>query len=746
MNQPLRVRHVSDRGIRGFDANRSRATIGHDVRAKASETALVLGAFACLTLIATFPLILHLNRALPGDLGDPLFTSWLLGWDADRLRHGLRAFWDAPIFFPSRHTIAFSEHLLGIAAPIAPVIWLTGNPILGYNVAFLLTYVIAGSGMYLLARELTGTRDAAFLAGLMFAFSPLRALHVSHLHVLAWGWMPIALWGLHRFFAHRSTLALAIFIAAFITQAFSNSYFLYYLAIASAFVVVYELSARPASRADRLRALATLAAASAVILICVGVVAWAYVSVRRQYGFRRPYGDWAVYSANVRSYFSAPMTVRLWATWLHGDEFPERQLFPGLVTLIAAAAAFWPGRGRRRAAALYGALAAAALLLSLGPEPAAWSHRLLPSGPYLWLARIVPGMDGMRVPARLGVVVLLALSALAALGLSRLLVRLQPGGRMVAVVLLGTAVVAEGWAVPLPMAPFDARGRPADRGAYRWLAQQPHGGAIELPILEWAIAPTLTYQYATLSHGHPIVNGYSGYGSSLQEFLGGAASPLNDLDRIEDALALLRAVGVRYVLVHPGDYADPGVGAETVAAIRAHPALASEEFRSEAVLAFRLREGRDEPDSPATSTGRRLLPTDFHADASDGADRLPLAFDNDGDTRWLTGRPQNGDEWIRIAFDRPRDVSAIELQTAARSFGDYPRELRVESEDGDGTTHVLYHEPMLVPYGRTLAPNVPQPALVVGLPSNRTRTLTIRQTGRTRRWFWSIHELGIFER
>ena len=53
---------------------------------------------------------------------------------------------------------------------------------------------------------------------------------------------------------------------------------------------------------------------------------------------------------------------------------------------------------------------------------------------------------------------------------------------------------------------------------------------------------------------------------------------------------------------------------------------------------------------------------------------------------------------------------------------------------------------MLVPYGRTLAAGGPQPALVVDLPANRTRTLTIRQTGRTRRWFWSIHELAIYER
>ncbi len=292
----------------------------------------------------------------------------------------------------------------------------------------------------------------------------------------------------------------------------------------------------------------------------------------------RPYGDWAIFSANLRSYVSAPLSAHVWAVLSHGDDFPERQLFPGLMILLASAAALWPGGQRRRATILYAVLAAAALVLSLGPEPAAWSHRLLPWGPYLWVARVVPGMDGLRVPARLSVIVLMALSVLAALGLARMLARLQPRTRAAATMLVGVAVFAEGWSGPLRMAPVDARGRPGDRGAYRWLAQQPAGGAIELPIVEWAIAPTLTYQYATLSHGHPIVNGYSGYGSALQEFLGGGASPLNDLDRIDDSLNLLRAVGVRYVLVHPRDYDDPNLGAATAAAIRARPDLASEDF------------------------------------------------------------------------------------------------------------------------------------------------------------------------
>lgn len=726
-------------------------TADHEARASRSpavwrEATLVVVAFICLSLVATYPLVLHLGRALPGDLGDPLFGTWILGWNADRLRHGLSGLWDAPILFPSRHTLAFSEHLLGVAVLVAPVIWITGNPILAYNASFLLTFVVAGSGMYLLARELSGRRDAAFLAGLAFGFAPMRALHISHIQVLASGWMPIALWGLHRYLARRSTAALVVFVAAFTMQALSNGYFLYYLALAAAFVVVYELASRPASSADRMRVLGKLAAAAASILIFLGAVAVAYVSVREQYGVRRPYDDWTIFSADVRSYVSAPPIARLWGGWLNGDAAPERQLFPGLVTAICAAAALWPGV-RRRVALLYGSLAATAFVLSLGPEPAAWSHRFLPVGPYLWLARIVPGMDGLRVPARMGVLVLLALSVLAAIGASRLFARLPRRTRAVVVSVLGAAIVAEGWAAPIVMAPFDAHGRPADRSAYRWLAQQPPGAAIELPILEWSIAPTLTYQYATLSHGHPIVNGYSGYGSPLQEFLGGAASPLNDLDRIGDALDLLRAVGVRYVLVHPRDYADPRLGADTAAAIRARSELASEAFRSDAVTAFQLvRDGPSDADRVTPPPGARLYSNDFRADASDAPDRLPLAFDDDGDTRWLTGRPQNGDEWITLQFHRSRDVSRIELQTAPRSFGDYPRELLVESVGENGKPSVLYHGPMLVPYGRALARGGPQPAIVVSLPSNSTRTLTIRQTGRTRRWFWSLHELMLFER
>ena len=727
-------------------AKPAESTARWDARRASGEGVLIVCAYTALAIAATWPLLLHLGRALPGDLGDPLFTSWLLGWDADRLRHGLRGVWDAPIFFPSRNTAAFSEHMLGIAVFTSPVVWLTGNPILAYDLAFLFSYVLAGSGMFLLARSITGRRDAALLAGLVFAFGPPRALHISHLQVLVSGWMPIALWGLHQYVARRSVMALAVFTAAFTVQALSNGYFLYFLAMAVLIVLVYESVSQSRPFAARVRLIPRLAAAFAVILVFVGAVAIAYLAVRGQYGFRRPYDDWTMFSADLRSYVSVPATVRVWSGWLTGDRAPERQLFPGLAALLLGAAALWPGRARRGMATLYAAIGAFALVVSLGPEPAAWSHRLAVSGPYLWLARIVPGFDGLRVPARLSVLVFLSLSVLAAIGAARLLEPLSHLRRRAAVAAIAAVIVLEGWAAPIVLAPVDAHGRPGDRAAYRWLAQRPPGGVLELPIREMAIQPTLNYQYATLSHRHPIVNGYSGYGSPLQTFLGGAGSPLSDRDQLDETLRMLRAVGVRYVLVHPRDYEHPADGADIAAALHEQPVHVEEDFRTDDVSCVRLRGEAAATPQPATEVGRRLQSHDFRVAASDAPERVALALDGDADTRWLTGRPQAGDEWIRIDLDRPRDIARVGLQTAERSFGDYPREIVVESANGSGPATVLYRERSLVAFGRALAAGGPYPWITIELPRNSTRTLTIRQTGRTRRWFWSVHELAVWER
>ncbi len=123
----------------------------------ASELALVVSLFTGLTLAWTWPLAATIGRVLPSDLGDPLLNTWILGWAADRSAHGFRGLWNAPIFFPYPNTLAYSEHLLGILPVTLPVQWLTHNPVAAYDVAFLFSYVLAGAGMYVLARSVCGS-------------------------------------------------------------------------------------------------------------------------------------------------------------------------------------------------------------------------------------------------------------------------------------------------------------------------------------------------------------------------------------------------------------------------------------------------------------------------------------------------------------------------------------------------------------------------------------------------------------
>jgi len=96
----------------------------------AGELARVTVVMMAVAAAMNLQLLPRLGSALPHDLGDPLLNTFILGWDADRILHGLKGLWDAPFYFPRRDALAYSEHLLGIAFFTAPIQWLTGNAVL----------------------------------------------------------------------------------------------------------------------------------------------------------------------------------------------------------------------------------------------------------------------------------------------------------------------------------------------------------------------------------------------------------------------------------------------------------------------------------------------------------------------------------------------------------------------------------------------------------------------------------------
>lgn len=711
------------------------------------ESLLVAGAFIVAAIALTLPLALNLKRALPSDHGDTLLITWIIGWDADRLRHGLRGLWEPPIFFPYRGTLAFSETMLGVAVFAAPVYWITADPVLTYNVAFLIAFAIAGAGMYLLARELTGSRAAAVAAGMYYAFGPFRMSQYAHVQMVATGWIPIALFGLHRYFSTRRPRWLALFAGAWVLQTLSNMYIGYFIAVPIA-VVIADAVWR--AREGRTRILLQLGAAGVLIAAALAPVAAAYLRVRADYHQVRGIDEVAVNGADLRSYLVGKDSIGVWR-WLPtavGVD-PEKELFPGLFAASLAALGCYAAAAdprRRRWALVYGAIAIAALVLSLGPHVRIWGKVVTTHGPYAWLLAIVPGMDGMRVPARFAIIVIAALSVLVAFGVDWLLRRAAPRFRPGIAATCVAMVVADGWAVPITSVSYSARGRPEDRAVAFWLKDRAAGAALHLPI-QPSGEQLLDYQFMTLVHGHPIVNGFSGYVTPFMNLLGSRSSPLSDFDRFPAAVRMLRSLGIRYVFVHPDDYDGASIAAgmpdRTIHALRDSGQIAKEAGLPR-VTAFELA-----PWDPPPSGGASLTvipPGELTALASEAADRIPNLFDGDRDTRWIAGiGGQDGSSWLRVALAHPADVGRVELQIAERSIMDYPRALRIEGEDAGGTRRILYEDSPYPELAAALLDNPRYPVLRVRLPRNQTVRLWIRQTAVTRR-AWSIHELRLFRR
>ncbi len=703
---------------------------------RATEAAWVGIGFACLAVAATYPLVVNLPTHIAADAGDPVLNAWTLAWDADRIRHGLSGIWDAPSFFPYSHTLLYADHLLGIAIFTAPLQWLTRNPVLVYNVAFMASFVLAGTGMYVLAREVTGRRDAAIIAAVVFACQPFRAAHFSHLQLLMTGWLPLSLWALHRYVATRAARYLSACAVFFLLQALAASYFSYYALLPLGIAGVVE-AWRTRTPIGRL----VVHAVPALLLVAAVMVpvARAYYEVRSQQGLKRSSDDIVKQSADVGDYLSAAPRLRLWGS--RGSGRSEHELFPGAVALALAAIAI-AVRRRSPAVLLYGGVLAAAFLLSLGPEPSAFGHRLGVPGPYALLLKVVPGLDGLRAPARLAVVVQVALALLAAFGAAWVLDRLSSRTRPAAVALVVAVIAAEGWAAPITAPVFHKDGPPEQREAYAYLDSLPPGAVMELPTSTDRDEREFAYQYMTLVHGHRIVNGHSGYLSPLSSWLRDGHSPFRETDRQSDAVEMLRGIGVKYIVVHRASFPDPALADALLAVFEREPAqIVMRRTIGDTTVAVLTPLGL-----AAVPPGLTEVPLpSMRASASAGNDRLPLLFDGNVDSRWLTGARQSGIEWLALELDRPRDVRVVRLRLGARSFGDYPRDLAVDVIEG-GESRTVFLGSVLPMFARGLIAGDEYPFIDIVLPENHAGALRLRQLGSANRFFWSIHELRLLER
>jgi hypothetical protein len=489
--------------------------------------------------IVTWPLVMQLGSSFPGDYGDPVFVSWVMAWVNDRIaRLAFDGFWTANIFFPERGTLAFSEHFIAQSIMVWPIYWATGNAILAYNIAFLLTFVLTGLGIFLLARALTGSEVAATVAAFVAAFNEYRLVYeVAHLHTLSIHWFPFALYALHRYLETDRRLALSGAVACLVLLNLSS---IYYMAYCAPFIVIFTLA--ELLRTGRWRTLSVwleLWAAGALVLVLTLPFLLPYIDVQERLGVQRSLDEIVVFSARLEHYRAA---------W--------RGFSVAAIAAMVGVAFSLFDRTKRWAMVTVLLLLALAIWLSLGPvvkystEPLEWPSL------YALFYAYVPGYDALRVPARFASLFFVFLALLAAFGIAaveragRVLGKATACLVIIVVLLLGVPrslqmnapLASEGLATPPP--PY-LTPQPQLPAIYRAVDALPRGAIlVELPFGDpWY---DVRYMFFSATHRRRLLNGYSGlFPPSFQARRRILTRPLLDPGASAQAMG-----GATHVVVH----------------------------------------------------------------------------------------------------------------------------------------------------------------------------------------------------
>lgn len=506
------------------------------------------GLFTSLTLVYFWPLALRWGDHIGPTLGDPLFNLWVLKWGAHQILLGLPDVWDANIFYPTRGALAFSDHLLGPAAQLVLFLGVVPNAIAGYNFLFVSSFVGSALAVSWMLRRSGLSWAASAMAGWMYAFSSFRLWHLTHLQLLIAQWIPLTLWFWDRLLARRTAKDAALFLLFYLLN-LSGGCYLAYMIHFPLLAVFLSRSAAEGRALVSARTLRLLAPVALVAGLGLAFFFLPYARVSRDQALSRSPNELRAFGAKPSSYLS-PADENLYfgegarelLRRLLGDsaqlfQRPENRLFAGFLPtalFLVGAVATWRRRREGPADPWTRGIALAGLLC----------FALSFAKVYVPLSRFIPGLSGMRVPARFYAFTSLALVFFAARGVDYLLSRHSGRGARAALV-SGMALIL---VVELAPRPLEWERVPREEElpkAYFRIRDDPSVQAIvELPLRPGGVETD--YLYASTLHWKPIANGYSGY---TAESYWKMARAIPFLPRAA-GFALLREMGITHIVLH----------------------------------------------------------------------------------------------------------------------------------------------------------------------------------------------------
>lgn len=449
--------------------------------------------FLFLSALHTWPLASAPWRLSLNHNADAELNAWMLSWIAHTLPRDPLGLFDTNIFAPEPTTLTYTDPLIVPALAAAPAWWLTGSPVLAFNVSLMVGLALTGWATWLLARHWTGSSGAALVAGALAAFNPHLLTRLPHT-AASWMWtLPLTLYLADRLLERRDRTTAGLLALTVAATAATSLYTLVFASILIGLVMFVAFVRRQWGGAVWVGG----AAIGGVVLAAPVLVPYARFAAT---GVSRPLASVEQFSATIGGYLHS--SSRLHAGW--SASFFDRDVsvffagFTALALSMVAVVAARRWRGGRHLPVLL-LLAVVGVVLSLGPATPI----------YTWLYDWALPLRGLRAAARFGYLYLLAVAIAAAIGAAWLLSRLRSSRAQTALTCgLVALVTVEAWSGPIATTPF--AGVPP---IYRQLHDLPDPvNLVEVPF--WPAEAAFQngeYVINATAHWRPLLNGYSGF-------------------------------------------------------------------------------------------------------------------------------------------------------------------------------------------------------------------------------------------
>jgi hypothetical protein len=533
------------------------------------ETLLVTFAYAIMAAVMTYPLLLQLSVGVASHSQDVWILLWDNWWVQHALATGQNIFFTTLMFYPNgvslaAHSFSFTHTAISLLFQVFT------DPIAAYNLGIFLIFPVSGLGMYWLAREVTRSRWAAWIAGLIYAFAPYHMTQaLGHPHLSYVQFIPFAVLFVLKAIATPRVKYLVAAIVGFTLTAYAGPHLLVlaftWLALFLPFAFLAERR-----RVDRGAIVSVSAIVMGTLLLSLPLILPAALDVLSGQSMEElQTGDFDNTQTDALAYFvptryQPVFGAALTDTYRNLGKNNQWMPYLGYAALLLAVAGVATQR-RRALGWLIAGLTCIVLALGAQLRVNGVTYTDIPL-PFTVLQNVFP-FSFLRSPDRFNVVVSLSLAVLAAFGFAAL-ERRWPGSRRGLAVIASGLIVFEYLSVPYPM-----MSPPVSSPFFEQLALDADTqGIVDLPM---GRNLSKVYLYWQTIHHQPLVEGHvSRTPAHAYDFIDGnallsrwrAEQPLesdpflqalrqgNHVDPalvdVSHQLRQLADAGVRYIVLH----------------------------------------------------------------------------------------------------------------------------------------------------------------------------------------------------